>query len=242
MKFLDLTGQTFGRLIVLERVYDHKNKGVYWLCLCECGNKKIIVSSSLKKGATKSCGCYNKEVASKNHKKLVNTYDLSGEYGIGYTLKGQEFYFDLEDYDKIKDYCWGRKYNYMRYLKRLDNNKVLNIGMHNLIIGLEPNKKCVVDHINGIPYDNRKSNLRVISQLNNMKNQKLRLNNKSGIKGVHFNKSNNKWCARININNKRIILGYYNNIDDAIKERKNAEKKYYGSFSRKEQDLANGSR
>ena len=39
------------------------------------------------------------------HKKY-NTYDLTGEYGIGYTSKDEEFYFDLEDYDKIKDYCW----------------------------------------------------------------------------------------------------------------------------------------
>ena len=37
--------------------------------------------------------------------KKYNTYDLSGEYGIGYTSKGEEFYFDLDDYDKIKDYC-----------------------------------------------------------------------------------------------------------------------------------------
>ena len=35
-----------------------------------------------------------------------NVYDLSGEYGIGYTLKGEPFWFDLEDYDLIKDYCW----------------------------------------------------------------------------------------------------------------------------------------
>ena len=38
--------------------------------------------------------------------KKYNTYDLSGEYGIGYTTKGEKFLFDLEDYEKIKDYCW----------------------------------------------------------------------------------------------------------------------------------------
>ena len=39
--------------------------------------------------------------------KKYNKYDLSGEYGIGWTSNtNQEFYFDLEDYDKIKDYCW----------------------------------------------------------------------------------------------------------------------------------------
>lgn len=37
----------------------------------------------------------------------MNTYDLSGEYGIGYTTKGEEFWFDLEDYDKIKSIYSG---------------------------------------------------------------------------------------------------------------------------------------
>lgn len=37
--------------------------------------------------------------------KRYNRYDLTGEYGIGYTNQGVEFYFDLEDYDKIKEYC-----------------------------------------------------------------------------------------------------------------------------------------
>ena len=46
--------------------------------------------------------------------KKYNTYDLSGEYGIGYTSKGEEFWFDLNDYNKIKDYCWY--YNSNGYL------------------------------------------------------------------------------------------------------------------------------
>ena len=39
------------------------------------------------------------------HKK-ENKYDLSGKYGIGYTYKGDEFYFDLDDYTLIKEHCW----------------------------------------------------------------------------------------------------------------------------------------
>ena len=53
-----------------------------------------VRGDGLKSGATKSCGCWNLEVASKTGKKFggknkkYNTYDLSGEYGIGYTSKG----------------------------------------------------------------------------------------------------------------------------------------------------------
>ena len=40
---------------------------------------------------------------SKLYHKKYNTYDLSGEYGIGYSNSGKEFYFDLDDYDLIKE-------------------------------------------------------------------------------------------------------------------------------------------
>ena len=52
----DLTGQRFGRLVVLSR--DTTKKGVYWNCQCDCGNIKSIRSNSLTLGKTKSCGCY----------------------------------------------------------------------------------------------------------------------------------------------------------------------------------------
>ena len=56
----DLRGKVFGKLTVLYRV---KNKGnaVTWKCQCECGNTKEIIGSSLTRGSTLSCGCYNKE-------------------------------------------------------------------------------------------------------------------------------------------------------------------------------------
>ena len=57
-KCIDLTGQKFGRLTVIERV-ENKGKRVAWLCQCECGNEKVIVGQSLKSGNTMSCGCTN---------------------------------------------------------------------------------------------------------------------------------------------------------------------------------------
>jgi len=56
----DMTGQRFGKLIVLNREND-KNKNPMWLCLCDCGNKKIAYGSSLRNFNTKSCGCLNKK-------------------------------------------------------------------------------------------------------------------------------------------------------------------------------------
>lgn len=56
-KCIDLIGQNFGKLTVIERA-DNSNTGkAQWLCKCECGNQKVILGRSLRKGATKSCGC-----------------------------------------------------------------------------------------------------------------------------------------------------------------------------------------
>jgi hypothetical protein len=61
-KFIDITGQRFGKLIVLEkaeRPQGYTNKSLYWLCQCDCGKQKIVSSSALHSGHVKSCGCLN---------------------------------------------------------------------------------------------------------------------------------------------------------------------------------------
>lgn len=61
IKIHNLTGQKFGRLSVIREAGRAKNRNVYWLCRCDCGKKKTIVSSSLLTNHTKSCGCLKKE-------------------------------------------------------------------------------------------------------------------------------------------------------------------------------------
>lgn len=68
-KIKDLTGKKFERLTAIK--IDHfgiKNRA-YWLCECDCGNKKVICGSSLSSNAVRSCGCLQKETASKANKK-----------------------------------------------------------------------------------------------------------------------------------------------------------------------------
>lgn len=74
------------------------NGNAQWLCKCNCKdeNEIIVRTNYLKSGHTKSCGCLQKEkvaITGKSNKKY-NTYNLSEEYGIGYTNKGEHFYFD----------------------------------------------------------------------------------------------------------------------------------------------------
>jgi hypothetical protein len=62
-RVVDLTGRKFGKLTVVDIAY-LKNRHIYWNCLCECGNTKIVNGIGLKRGTTKSCGCYNRECLS----------------------------------------------------------------------------------------------------------------------------------------------------------------------------------
>lgn len=62
---LDLAGRTFGRLTIVRVVGIGKYGHTQWLCKCACGNKVIVSGSSINAGATKSCGCLQKEMAKK---------------------------------------------------------------------------------------------------------------------------------------------------------------------------------
>lgn len=149
-------------------------------------------------------------------KTKLNKYDLTGEYGIGYTSKGYEFYFDLEDYDKIKDYTWVRNGDAIRSLT------YGSVFMHRLVMDCPDG--LVVDHRNHDKRDNRKSNLRICTDRENKLNRTPK-NNK--VCGVSFRHERNKWCARIG---KR-FLGYFNTEDEAIKARQEAEIEMFGEFS-----------
>lgn len=228
-EFADITGMKFGRLTALKRV-ENKGKNTSWLCKCDCGNEIEVLKYSITSGHTKSCGCLQKEVASLSRKlqKKTNTYDLSGEYGIGYTLKNDCFYFDIEDYDKIKDILWYKN-NDGYILGRYDGNIV---SQHRLI--MNPECKNVVDHINHITWDNRKENMRTCTQQENTMNISMSKRNNSGIRGVYWNKNLNKWHVQISYKNKKIHIGVYDYLNDAVMAREEAEIKYHGEFRNKE--------
>lgn len=68
MNVEDLTGQRFGRLVVIRRGENSRTGSVRWLCQCDCGNTKEVYRSALKSGLTKSCGCWQKDhPAQKTH-------------------------------------------------------------------------------------------------------------------------------------------------------------------------------
>ena len=66
-KPIDLTNQTFNRWTVISRAPNNKRGETMWNCVCECGKKKIVSGYSLRSGSSKSCGCLQREIASKNN-------------------------------------------------------------------------------------------------------------------------------------------------------------------------------
>lgn len=219
---IDLTGQKFGRLTVLKRA-ENRGKRVYWLCECECGKEKIVSSTDLKCGNTKSCGCL--QIEARHNKRKYNQYDLSREFGIGYDVNKKEFYFDLEDYDKIKGYTWYTTND--GYIRAKINKEY--VGLHSFLV--EHKDGTWIDHRNGDPKDNRKQNLRVATYAQNGMNKRFMSTNTSGVLGVYLNKRANFWCAQISVDNKTIYVGGSKDKNKAIKMRLNAEKEYYGEFA-----------
>ena len=90
-----------------------------------------------------------------------------------------------------------------------------------------------LDHINGDPLDNRIANLRLADRQKNMRNQKIRVNNTSGVKGVSYDKKSSRWYAYINVSKRMIPLGMFDLKDDAVRVRLAAEKRIFGEFMRK---------
>lgn len=91
----------------------------------------------------------------------------------------------------------------------------------------------IIDHKDGNTKNIKIKNLREATNSQNQMNKIIQSNNTSGIVGVFWYQSKKKWCARIIFENNKIHLGYFNNVENAIKARKNAEEEYFGEFSRK---------
>lgn len=88
-----------------------------------------------------------------------------------------------------------------------------------------------VDHIDGDRLNNSIDNLRASDSTTNQWNSKIRADNKSGVKGVCFDKSKNRWCARVAVNGKRFNVGYFYSLEDAEKSIKKFREENHGEFT-----------
>jgi len=152
----------------------------------------------------------------------MNCYNIKNE-------KTCDFIFDLEDLDKVKKHKWCL--DSVGYIRSVINRK--HIHLHNFLF--EP-MKCEKgfkrDHININPLDNRKCNLRLISDSLSSANRNICKNNKCGFKGVTHRKYKKsiKYRATITINNKFIHLGFYDTPEEAYEVYVNKCRELFGEY------------
>lgn len=146
---------------------------------------------------------------------------------VSVQIGGQETIWDLED--ALKYVGQSLHVNANGYLRHIPCWKGTREYVHREIMGAGADD--YVDHINGNRLDNRRSNLRICTQAENMRNQTKRSDNKSGVTGVHYCNTRKRWISQIKANGKNLVLGRFLDFQDAVSARREAETKYYGEFA-----------
>jgi hypothetical protein len=232
-KFGDLSGQKFERWTVIgdRKVIDKK---VFWFCRCECESKteRYVRQEALVNGKSLSCGCLQKEFIY-NYNKKYNEYKLSedGKYYTGLLENGKYFYIDAEDFEIANKYYWSE--NKAGYLRNSSGGKGFHLHVLVMFKRFYGDRNLYVDHIGHNLLDCRKNNLRFVTPSQSAQNEGLQKNNTSGCTGVHWHKQTGMWRATIIINGEYITIGHFNDLDKAIKARKEAEEKYQKEYSYK---------
>lgn len=99
-KLIDLTGQKFGRLTVIERI-GTKNGSPLWKCNCDCGGVTAVTSRALKTGNTSSCGCiHSEQLAARNHKTATHHGSESRLYAVWRSMKRRCYSKSCKDYPR----------------------------------------------------------------------------------------------------------------------------------------------
>lgn len=142
----------------------------------------------------------------------------------------QMFFIDGEDFNKIKNFKWHlNKRKYVLTSTYINRNRSC-LFLHRLLTDCPAG--MFVDHIDGNPLNNCKSNLRLCTHAENLRNQKNKDNFTSKYKGVCFSKRDKKWRASIMINYKHIHLGFHKNEIDAAKAYNKAALENFGKYAR----------
>lgn len=141
---------------------------------------------------------------------------------------GSKFIIDEDDKFILDDYIlniFKPKLSYTYYVccKNKITRKYSGL-LHRIILNVKD--KRIVDHINGDGLDCRKGNLRISNGSLNQQNRRL-TKDRIHHKGIFYRKDRGYWTARLQLNNKVILLGSFMKLEDAIKARLEAEKIYY---------------
>lgn len=208
----NLIGNRYGKLVVVNKT-DKRNrdKKIIWECKCDCGNVVDVDTGGLTSGRVRSCGCLHREVMKKVHKKYITD------------LKGQKF-GKLTVIEQTEE----RKYGRVVWICKCDCGNIIKVSAGHLINGNTRSCGCIRKEI--APTLLEKRGYVKGTAIGSIKSNKLFSTNKSGYKGINWLESSKKWNAQIMFQRKAYYLGAYDNIEDAIKIRKEAENEVFNKF------------
>ena len=203
MKKNELIGQRFGRLTVAEAA-ESKNGRAMWLCRCDCGRECIVSGTNLKNGHTRSCGCRKEN-------------DLTGKR-------------------------FGRLTVVCRSEKRAPRGErtvplwecVCDCGnvVYKATDSLTDGGGHMCEQCRGIYATERaRENAGFVggTELTKLRDMSPTAANTSGVRGVYWDKSVNKWRARLRFRGKLMNFGAFEQFEDAVTARKKAEAEYFGA-------------
>lgn len=216
MRFKDLTGNRYGRLLVESRSHKDTRGVFYWNCLCDCGKHHVVARNALQSGATKSCGCLNQEMRISNNTthglSKTRVYSIWSEM-INRTTnpnhQHSEYYFDRGITVDERWRTFENFYNDMgepekgQWLERVDNSKGYS-----------------------------KSNCTWTSISRQCSNRRS-LVNKSGRIGVYWQAKKGKWGTSMKVKGVQVAGKEFLVFEDACKYIEQLELENLG-YSRKE--------
>ena len=178
---IDLTGQRFGRLVVIGR---SEEKRSYWNCRCDCGNEKDVRSDHLKSGSISSCGCYNSELSRNRMRDMVKEKWEDEEFKQMQSGKMKEKWEDEEfrqmKSNKVREQWEDEEFRKMqsessrKWLKEKWQDEEMKWKMH-YKGGITP----ISEHLRSLP---------VVKEWR--KNTYIRENNKCQLTGKHVHSGN----------------------------------------------------
>lgn len=207
----NLQDQTFSYLTVEE--YAGKGR---WLCICICGNKKVVRGSHLRSNGTQSCGCKKKELIGKR----LTKHGLFG-HPLYYVYTAMIDRCNNPNNKQYKDYG-GRGIRVCEKWSS-DIKTFFEDMLPSWKLGLILDR---IDNNGSYSLENCRFTNRNISN-HNIRSKK----GTSCFKGVHWNINYQKWVTQITINNKQICIGKFNSEKDAAEAYDNASMEYYKEFA-----------
>lgn len=144
---------------------------------------------------------------------------------------------DDSDYEWLNQWKWcaNVKANAAYAYRTISNGKGrtgISCYMHRLILGIHGRSGIEGDHRNGDTLDNRRVNLRLASRRQNARNQHMRADNTSGVRGVDYVKKDRVFRVRIYGEDGEVTIGYTKTLGEAKELRKSAEGKFYDGYVR----------